>query len=103
MLWNGRKDLVDTRSDLQHRAHALVDCLWPGLTARDTKAGVRPLFCRLFEIKAARVVVNLLAEGWTPGRFAASGVDSLRMEFAARGAVWSARPRPASSPVPATP
>lgn len=85
VLWNGRKDLVDARSALRHRVYALTDCLWPGLTAGDTKAGLRPLFCRLFEIKAARVVVDLLAEGWTPQRFAATGVDQLRAVFAARG------------------
>lgn len=84
VLWNGRKDLVDTRADLHHRVYALVDCLWPGMTARDTKAGLRPLFCRLFEIKATRVIVELLAEGWTPQRFAATTSDELRTVFAAR-------------------
>src|SRR4029453_7237126 len=35
-LWSGRKDLVDTRSRLRQQAGALVDCLWPGCSAKDT-------------------------------------------------------------------
>lgn len=85
VLWSGRKDLVDTRSDLRHRGHALVDCLWPGLTAKDPAAALRPLFRGLFDIKAARVIVDLLAEGWTPAHFAAAQVEPLRAIFAARG------------------
>lgn len=85
VLWSGRKDLVDVRSSLRHRAHALIDCLWPGLTAVDRAAGVRPLFRRVFDSKAARVIVDLLAAGWTPADFAAAEVDALRRLFAARG------------------
>jgi transposase len=85
VLWSGRKDLVDARSGMRHQAHALIDCLWPGLTAKDSAAGLRPLFRDVFDIKAARVIVGLLAEGWTPADFAATDVDALRRLFAARG------------------
>src|SRR5215218_6551538 len=47
-LWSGRKDLVDTRSRLRQQAGALVDCLWPGCSAKDTAAGVTPVLCDLF-------------------------------------------------------
>lgn len=85
VLWSGRKDLVDMRSDLRHRAHALIDCLWPGLTAKDRAAGLRPLFRDPFDIKAARVIVGLLAEGWAPADFAAAQIEPLRAVFAGRG------------------
>ncbi len=85
VLWSGRKDLVDARSGMRHQAHALIDCLWPELTAKDCAAGLRPLFRDAFDIKAARVIVGLLAEGWTPARFAAAQVHTLRELFAARG------------------
>jgi len=62
-LWSGRKDLVDTRSRLRQQAGALVDCLWPGCSAKDTAAGVTPVLCDLFATKAGRVLVGLLAEG----------------------------------------
>src|SRR5215210_4381415 len=67
-LWSGRKDLVDTRSRLRQQAGALVDCLWPGCSAKDTVAGVTPVLCDLFATKAGRVVAGLLAGGWTPAR-----------------------------------
>jgi hypothetical protein len=38
-----------------------------------------------FDTKAGRVVVGLLAEGWTPTSFAATSPDELRQLFAARG------------------
>src|SRR6266508_2093276 len=84
-LWSGRKDLVDTRSRLRQQAGALVDCLWPGCSAKDTAAGVTPVLCDLFATKAGRVLVGLLAEGCTPPRVAASSVAALRATFAARG------------------
>jgi transposase len=84
-LWSGRKDLVDTRSRLRQQAGALVDCLWPGCSAKDTAAGVTPVLCDLFATKAGRVLVGLLGEGWTPTRVAASSVAGLRATFAARG------------------
>ena len=62
-LWSGRKDLVDTRGRLRQQAGALVDCLWPGWTAKDTTAGVTPVLCDLFATKAGRVLLGLLAEG----------------------------------------
>ncbi len=65
VLWSGRKDLVDARSGMRHQAHALTDCLWPGLSAKDGSAGLRPLLRGLFGIKAGRVIVELLADGWT--------------------------------------
>jgi len=85
VLWSGRKDLVDMRSDLRHRANALIDCLWPGFTAKDRAAGLRPLFRDPFDIKAARVIVGLLAEGWAPADFAAARIEPLRAVFAGRG------------------
>jgi Transposase len=62
-LWSGRKDLVDTRSRLRQQAGALVDCLWPGCSAKDTAAGVTPVLCDLFTTKAGRVLLGLLAQG----------------------------------------
>jgi hypothetical protein len=38
-LWSGRKDLVDARGRLRQQAGALLDCLWPGLSAEDKQAG----------------------------------------------------------------
>jgi transposase len=84
-LWSGRKDLVDARSRLRQQAGALVDCLWPGCSAKDTAAGVTPVRCDLFATKAGRVLVELLAQGWTPARFAATSVAALRGLFAVRG------------------
>lgn len=84
-LWSGRKDLVDARARLRQQTHALVDCLWPGMMARDDAAGIRPLFSSLFGVKAARVILALLADGWTPADVAATGPDGLRTLFAGRG------------------
>jgi Transposase len=84
-LWSGRKDLVDARSRLRQQAGALVDCLWPGCSAKDTAAGVTPVLCDLFATKAGRVLLELLAQGWTPARFAATSVVALRGLFAVRG------------------
>ena len=84
-LWSGRKDLVDTRSRLRQQAGALVDCLWPGCSAKDTAAGVTPVLCDLFATKAGRVLLELLAQGWTPARVAATSVAALRGLFAVRG------------------
>lgn len=84
-LWAGRKDLVEARARLRQQAHALVDCLWPGMMARDDAAGVRPLFSSLFDVKAARVLLGLLGDGQTPADIAAAGVDGLRKLCAARG------------------
>jgi hypothetical protein len=39
----------------------------------------------VFDTKAGRVVVGLLAEGWTPARIAAASPAELRQIFAARG------------------
>jgi transposase len=83
-LWSGRKDLVDARGRLQQQAGALVDCLWPGFSATGSHAGVAPVLSSPFDTKAGRVV-GLLAEGWTPARFAATSVAGLRQLFAARG------------------
>jgi hypothetical protein len=84
-LWSGRKDLVDARARLRQQAGALVDCLWPGFSATDKQAGVTPVLSDLFDTKAGRVVIGLLAEGWTPARLAATGVAELRGLFGARG------------------
>jgi hypothetical protein len=84
-LWSGRKDLVDTRSRLRQQAGALVDCLWPGCSAKDAAAGVTPVLCDLFATKAGRVLLELLAQGWTPARVAATSVAALRGLFAVRG------------------
>jgi transposase len=84
-LWSGRKDLVDARSRLRQQAGALVDCLWPGFSATDKQAGVTPVLSDSFDTKAGRVVVGLLAEGWTPARIAATDPAELRRVFAARG------------------
>ena len=84
-LWSGRKDLVDARGRLRQQAGALVDCLWPGFSATDKQAGVTPVLSSPFDTKAGRVVVGLLAEGWTPGRIAATGPAELRQIFAACG------------------
>ena len=84
-LWSGRKDLVDARGRLRQQAGALVDCLWPGFSATDKLAGVAPVLSSPFDTKAGRVMVGLLAEGWTPARVAATSVAGLRQVFAARG------------------
>ena len=84
-LWSGGKDLVDTRSRLRQQAGALVDCLWPGCSAKDTVAGVTPVLCDLFATKAGRVLLGLLAQGWTPARVAATSVAALRGLFAVHG------------------
>lgn len=89
-LWSGRKDLVEARSRLRQQAGALVDCLWPGCTAKDKQAGITPVLSDLFGTKAGRVVVGLLAEGWTPASFAAASPAELRVVFAVRGCrlIW---------------
>src|SRR5512132_2140040 len=84
-LWSGRKDLVDARSRLRQQAGALVDCLWPGCSATDTAAGVTPVLCDLLATKAGRVLLELLAQAWTPARVAATSVAGLRGLFAVRG------------------
>jgi len=84
-LWSGRKDLVDARGRLRQQAGALVDCLWPGFSATDKHAGVAPVLSSPFDTKAGRVVVGLLAEGWTPAGIAAADPAELRQIFAARG------------------
>jgi transposase len=84
-LWSGRKDLVDARGRLRQQAGALLDCLWPGLSAKDKQAGVTPVLSDPFGAKAGRVVVGLLAAGWTPASFAAAGASDLRATFAVRG------------------
>jgi transposase len=84
-LWSGRKDLVDARGRLRQQAGALVDCLWPGFSATDKHAGVAPVLSSPFDTKAGRVVVGLLAEGWTPASVAATSVAGLRAVFAAHG------------------
>lgn len=84
-LWSGRKDLVDARVRLRQQAGALVDCLWPGFSARDKGAGVTPVLSDLFGTKAGRVVAGLLAGGWTPARVAATPVAELRAIFATQG------------------
>jgi hypothetical protein len=82
-LWSGRQDLVDARGRLRQQAGALVDCLWPGFSATDKHAGVAPVLSSPFDTKAGRVVVGLLAEGWTPASVAATSVAGLRAVFAA--------------------
>lgn len=84
-LWSGRKDLVDARARLRQQMHALIDRLWPGLTARDDDAGVRPLLADLLGTKSGRVIVSLLADGWVPGDFAGADREELRQLFADRG------------------
>ena len=84
-LWNGRKDLVDARVALRLQALALVDCLWPGLTARDESCGIRPPLRGLFRTKAGRILLGLLATGWTPQRIAALDVVGLKALFAEQG------------------
>jgi transposase len=83
-LWSGRKDLVDARGRLRQQAGALVDCLWPGFSATDKPAGVAPVLSSPFDTKAGRVVVGLLAEGWTPAGIAATPMAELRVLFGAR-------------------
>jgi transposase len=82
-LWNGRKDLVDARVALRQQALALVDCLWPGLTARAD--AVRPPLRGLFKTKAGRIVLTLLAAGWTPQRIGALPAAELKTIFAGDG------------------
>lgn len=84
-LWTGRKDLVQARARTRQQMHALIDRLWPGLTARDDDAGVRPLLYDLLDAKAGQVIVSLLAEGWSPERFAAMDGEQMRALFAGRG------------------
>jgi transposase len=84
-LWSGRKDLVDARGRLRQQAGALVDCLWPGLSATDKQAGITAVLSNPFDTKAGRVVMGLLAEGWTPAAIAATDPAGLRQLFAARG------------------
>ncbi len=54
-LWSGRKDLVEMRAGVRQRMHALIDGLWPGLTARDDDAGVAPLLAKLLDTKTPQV------------------------------------------------
>jgi hypothetical protein len=82
-LWNGRKDLVDARVALRLQALALVDCLWPGLTARDEASGVRPPLRALFRTKAGRIVLDLLASGWAPHQIAGLEVSGLKSSASA--------------------
>jgi transposase len=84
-LWAGRKDLVEARARLRQQMHTLIDQLWPGLTARDDEAGVRPLLHDLLDTKAGQVIVSLLAEGWTPQDFAGADIEDLQRRFAGRG------------------
>jgi hypothetical protein len=84
-LWSGRKDLVDARGRLRQQAGALVDCLWPGFSATDKHAGVAPVLSSPFDTKAGRVVVGLLAQGWTPAGIAAADPAELRQVLAAGG------------------
>jgi transposase len=81
-LWNGRKDLLDARVALRLQALALVDCLWPGLTARDATLGIRPPRRGLFKTKAGRIVLDLLARGWSPQQLADLGVSGMKQLFA---------------------
>ena len=60
-LWSGRKDLVDAWARLRLQVLALVDCLWPGLTAHDTALGVQPVLRNLFTTKAGRILLGLSA------------------------------------------
>ena len=55
------------------------------VSAKDTVAGVTPVLCDLFATKAGRVLLELLAQGWTPARVAATSVAALRGLFAVRG------------------
>jgi transposase len=84
-LWNGRKDLVDARVALRLQALALIDCLWPGLTARDEASDLRPPLRGLFQTKAGRIVMDMLAHGWTPARLAGLEVTAVKALFAERG------------------
>jgi transposase len=84
-LWNGRKDLVDARVALRLQALALVDCLWPGLTARDESCGIRPPLRGLFKTKAGRVLLGMLARGWTPQQIADLDIPELKAVFAEHG------------------
>jgi hypothetical protein len=84
-LWNGRKDLVDARVALRLQALALVDCLWPGLTARDESCGIRPPLRGLFKTKAGRVLLDMLARGWTPQQIADLDIPELKAVFAEHG------------------
>ena len=70
---------------MRQQAGALVDCLWPGFSATDKQAGVAPVLSSPFDTKAGRVVVGLLAEGWTPAGIAAADPAELRQVFATRG------------------
>ena len=59
--------------------------MWPGFSAKDKQARVAAVLSDPFCTKAGRVVVGLLAEGWTPARIAATNPAELRQVFAARG------------------
>lgn len=84
-LWNGRKDLVDARARLRLQVLALVDCLWPGLTAHDTALGVRPVLRNLFTTKAGRILLGLLAQDWSPQRIGTHDTARLKGLFARHG------------------
>jgi hypothetical protein len=84
-LWSGRKDLVDARTRLRLQVLALVDCLWPGLTAHDTALGVRPVLRNLFTTKAGRILLGLLAQDWSPERIATHDTARLKALFARHG------------------
>ncbi|MGH9260272.1 MAG: IS110 family transposase, partial [Acidimicrobiales bacterium] len=81
-LWSGRKDLVDARVRLRLQVLALVDCLWPGLTAHDPALGVRPVLRNLFTTKAGRILLGLLAQGWSPERIGTHDMARLKALFA---------------------
>ncbi|MGH8895892.1 MAG: hypothetical protein ACRDZ4_02445 [Egibacteraceae bacterium] len=53
--------------------------------ATDADVGLKPTFSDLFDVKAARVVLELLGAGWTPADFAAAELEALRRVFAGRG------------------
>jgi transposase len=81
-LWNGRKDLVDARARLRLQVLALVDCLWPGLSGHARALGARPVLRDLFTTKAGRILLGLLAQGWSPAQIAAYDVAGLKALFA---------------------
>jgi len=84
-LWSGRKDLVDARARLRLQVLALVDCLWPGLTAHDTALGVRPVLRNLFTTKTGRILLGLLAQDWSPQRIGTHDTARLKALFARHG------------------
>lgn len=63
----------------------MIDRLWPGLTARDDDAGVRPLLQACWTTKSGQVIASMPAKDWRPDRFATTDIDQLPALFAARG------------------